>query len=103
LLDTGATQVFANGGSFGGAVTNPSAISFDLSALTLDAGQDYTLRINAIGSLPAMGNNAGFDNFVLNGDVQSLQQLTARAVNAPASFGLFAVALALLQLRRRTR
>ncbi len=87
-----ALDIFANSG----AITQPQPISFDLLGNTLAAGGMYYLRLTAFGSGP--GNNAGIDNFVVNGD------LVAAPVPEPGTLILLGAGIACLvgtRIRRK--
>lgn len=51
------------------SVSQGELVSFDLSSNVLSANESYTLRLTASGE--GAGNNAGFDNLVVNGDFVS--------------------------------
>ena len=74
-------------------LTQPKAVTFDLSGNTLAANTTYTLRLIAFGQGP--GNNSGLDNLVVNGDI------LAAPVPEPVSAGLALMGVAGLALRRR--
>lgn len=80
----------------GNGTNNPIArpVSFDLSGLVLNQGVNYTIRLTAFGAGP--GNNAGFDNLNLSGNVSR----ATTAVSEPSMAALFILAVAGL-LRRR--
>jgi len=79
-------NVYANSGS----VVQGKEVSFDLTGNTLFAGNDYFLRLTASGN--GYGNNAGFDNLVINGDIQ--------AVSEPSLLGILGLGLMLVGARR---
>jgi hypothetical protein len=93
LFNGTASSIFASNGALANG-TNTEAVSFDLSNVLLNDGQDYTLRIRAFGDLPLMGNNAGIDNFSLTGTVANTP------VSAPGVLGLMGLAC-LMMFRRR--
>ena len=71
------------------------AIGFDLSGVTLTGGSDYVLRFTAFGD--GGGNNAGFDNLVLNGTANGSSVVD---VPAPGSMAILLISLALLCSRK---
>ncbi|TWX67911.1 PEP-CTERM sorting domain-containing protein [Colwellia demingiae] len=82
LLD----DIYANNGAF----TNPNGhnVSVDLEGYSLLASNDYILRLT--GSGEGNGNNAGFDNLVINGDLTSVPEPTSLAIFALGIMGLAA-------------
>lgn len=74
-------------------IGGPFDVSFDLSSVILAASTDYTLVVGASTDRMVRGNNAGFDNFELSGDVS--------AVPLPAGLPLLLTALAGLAFVRR--
>ncbi|QDU43798.1 PEP-CTERM motif protein [Symmachiella dynata] len=60
----------------------PQPVSFDLSGNILAANTNYILRITASNTPGSFGNNAGFDNLVVNGMV---------AVPEPSTFALLGI------------
>jgi len=77
------------------AAVQPQAVSFDLSGNTLAAGGSYYLRLTASND-NTQGNNAGIDNFVVNGEL-------TRAIPEPGTLVLLGLALAGLGLARSRR
>ncbi|AMJ94147.1 hypothetical protein AVL56_07380 [Alteromonas stellipolaris] len=79
---------------------NPTeAVEFDLSSILLIGGSDYTFRITASGV--GGGNNAGFDNLVLNGTSVSSPGAPT-TVSAPGTSALLLMSgLAFLMRFRR--
>jgi len=75
-------------------VGGPFAVSFDVSGTVLDANSAYTLTIGANSDRRNRGNNGGFDNLTLTGDVLT-------PVPLPAGGVLLLSALAGLALRRK--
>jgi len=70
------------------SVAQPKAVSFDLSGNTLLQGQSYFLRLGA--SSGGAGNNAGLDNFVVNGSVTAVPEPTSLALVLAAAGGMVA-------------
>jgi hypothetical protein len=58
-------------------------VSFDFTGTDLLAGQSYSIELTATGAV--YGNNAGFDNLAVNGDVN--------AVSAPSALAILALGL----------
>ena len=78
--------------------SQPRQVSFDLSGNTLASNTNYILRITA-SSDQTLGNNAGFDNLVING-------ANGAVVPEPASLALWslgAMVCAFAGLRRDRR
>mgnify|MGYP000026404279 FL=1 len=71
------------------------AVGFDLSGVTLTGGSDYVLRFTAFGD--GGGNNAGFDNLVLNGSANGSSLVN---VPAPGSMAILMTSLVLLCFRK---
>ncbi|MBA6372821.1 PEP-CTERM sorting domain-containing protein [Colwellia sp. BRX8-4] len=82
LLD----DIFANNGAF--TNVNGHNVSVDLEGYFLLANNDYILRLT--GSGEGNGNNAGFDNLVINGDLTSVPEPTSLAIFALGVMGLAA-------------
>lgn len=76
-----------------GAVSQPEAVSFDLSGNTLPAGETFFVRVRAYGQGP--GNNAGIDNLVINGDIVAVPE------PATAALGLLGLGALGATMRRR--
>lgn len=83
-------DIYPNAGTLSPA--QPRAVSFDLFGNTLVAGGLYYLRLTA-SSNQTIGNNAGIDNLVVNGQV----------VPEPGVLALLGVALAGLGMARSRR
>lgn len=75
-------------------VGGPFDVSFDLTGISLNANTDYTIKIGANSDRRNRGNNGGFDNLALTGEVVA-------AVPLPAGGLLLMTALAGLALRRK--
>tara|TARA_B100000809_G_C15072586_1_gene506628 strand:- start:538 stop:1230 length:693 start_codon:yes stop_codon:yes gene_type:complete len=82
LLD----DIYANNGVFTNA--NGHNINVDLEGYFLLASNDYILRLT--GSGEGYGNNAGFDNLVINGYLTSIPEPTNLAIFALGIIGLAA-------------
>jgi hypothetical protein len=101
----GATELFSDSdnvfaGDNNDAGFNPTeTVEFDLSSVVLAGGSDYTLRLTASGI--GGGNNAGFDDLVLNGTSVSSPSAPV-SVSAPGSMALLLMSgLAFLMRCRR--
>lgn len=105
LLDSSQTAIIASDSvndlfQNSNSVPNPSPVPFvfDLSGNILQSGTQYFLRLTASGQGP--GNNAGIDNFVVNGEL--LPDVDVEAVPEPATILGTAVAFGYARnLRKR--
>ena len=82
-----------------GFITQPQAVSFDFTGNTLAAGESYYFKLTASGTGP--GNNAGFDNLQINGELAPVAP-----VPGPATILLFGTGLAGLagiRIRRKKK
>jgi hypothetical protein len=81
-----------------GSITQPQAVSFDFTGNTLAAGGLYSLKLTASGNGP--GNNAGFDNLQINGELSP----ASNPVPEPATMLFFGTGLAgLVGIRRKKK
>lgn len=94
-LFSSTVDVFEGDNNNAGFVPTKS-IGFDLSNVTLIGGSDYVLRFTAFGD--GGGNNAGFDNLVLNGTTNGSSLVD---VPAPGSVFILMTSLAILLFRKR--
>jgi hypothetical protein len=98
LFGSSVNEIFSTGGGLSGTDADARAVSFGLGGTQLVQGTDYTVRITANGSLPVSGNNSGFDNLVINGDL-----LAPQVVSAPASILLILMGFAGMAARKVKR
>lgn len=94
-LFTSTVDVFERDNNNTGFVPTKS-IGFDLSNITLFGGSEYIFRFTAFGN--GGGNNAGFDNLVLNGTANSSALVN---VPAPGSMALLMTSLVILCFRKK--
>jgi hypothetical protein len=94
-LFTSTADVFKRDNNNSGFVPTKS-IGFDLSNITLFGGSEYIFRFTAFGN--GGGNNAGFDNLVLNGTANSSALVN---VPAPGSLALLMTSLVILCFRKK--
>ncbi|CAB9493549.1 hypothetical protein [Alteromonas macleodii] len=93
-LFSSTVDVFEGDNNNAGFVPTKS-IAFDLSNVTLSGGSDYVLRFTAFGD--GGGNNAGFDNLVLNGTANGSSLVN---VPAPGSMAILMTSLVILCFRK---
>jgi hypothetical protein len=84
LLD----DIYANNGAFTNA--NGHNVNVNLEGYSLLANNDYILRLTASGE--GNGNNAGFDNLVINGNLNSIPE--------PTTFAILALGIMMVAARR---
>lgn len=92
LFGSSVNEIFSTGGGLTGSDADARAVSFALGGTQLVQGTDYTVRITANGSLPENGNNSGFDNLVINGDLISAQLVSAPTTMLLILLGLVGIA-----------
>lgn len=96
LASTSALGIYTNTSS---PIGQPRPVTFDLSGNTLMASTAYTLRLTAFNG-ETDGNNAGFNNLVVNGDFLTTSEIPEPA---PLSILLLGAAAMLAGLRQRRR
>ena len=94
LLDAGlnplSTTTINNIYTHGGGSARPQNADFDLSGNTLSANTNYVIQIKAFSNV-VWGNNAGFDDLSINGEINAVPEptslLTFAGLGICAGFG----------------
>jgi hypothetical protein len=96
LASVDQNNIYTN--DFSNSFTQGEFVSFDFTGVTLLAGNNYYLKLTATGN--ATGNNAGFDNLVVNGDVNQVVVPPAVVVTEPSVLAILSLSLIGLASRR---
>lgn len=87
LKQVNLLDIYTDGNNFESTKPNGSTVSLNFDGFFLSASNNYKLTLTANDGA-GMGNNAGFDNLIINGELTSVPEPTTLAIFALGIFGL---------------